>query len=35
MRLSRIYRRQGRTAEADAAMATFKTLHDARREPAQ
>jgi hypothetical protein len=30
--LSRIYRRQGRIAEADAAMTTFKRLHDARRE---
>jgi Flp pilus assembly protein TadD len=33
--LSRIYRRQGRTAEADAAMASFKRLHDAQREPAR
>ena len=30
-----IYRRQGRTADADAAMTTFKRLHDARREPAR
>ena len=29
--LSRIYRRQGRTADADAAMTTFKRLHDAAR----
>jgi tetratricopeptide (TPR) repeat protein len=33
--LSRIYRRQGQTAKADAAMTTFKRLHDARREPAR
>jgi tetratricopeptide (TPR) repeat protein len=31
--LSRIYRRQGRTADADQAMRTFVRLHDARREP--
>ena len=31
--LSRIYRRQGHTAEADAAMNTFQRLHEARREP--
>ena len=33
--LSRIYRHQGRKADADAAMATFKRLHDARREPSR
>jgi tetratricopeptide (TPR) repeat protein len=31
--LARIYRRQGRASEADAAMTTFKRLHDARRQP--
>ena len=31
--LSRVYRRQSRTADADAAMTTFKRLHDAGREP--
>jgi hypothetical protein len=29
--LSRIYRRQGLIAEADAALAAFKRLHDAER----
>jgi tetratricopeptide (TPR) repeat protein len=33
--LSRIYRRQGHAAEAEAAMTTFKRLHDARRESAR
>jgi Flp pilus assembly protein TadD len=30
--LSRIYRRRGQTAEADAAMNQFKRLHESRRE---
>ena len=30
--LSRIYRRQGRIAEADAALATFQQLHQPARE---
>jgi hypothetical protein len=33
--LSRIYRRQGRVAEADAAMMAFERLHDSRRERAR
>jgi tetratricopeptide (TPR) repeat protein len=33
--LSRIYRRQGRTAEADAALATFDRLHAPTRETKQ
>jgi tetratricopeptide (TPR) repeat protein len=33
--LARIYRRQGRTAEADQALAAFQRLHDAKRETPQ
>ena len=33
--LARIYRRQGRTAEADAALATFQKLHQPAREAKQ